>query len=101
MVGDFSMSHKDLATCGHIEKVGGVVFTSEVEHTCITGTGASHIDFVLASKTAAPYVIGLTAILDAPWGTHCGHQLRLRSEGLQLIARSLVPPRKLPQVQRP
>eukprot|EP00959_Pyramimonas_sp_CCMP1952_P421570 8831651-Pyramimonas_sp.AAC.1 len=95
------MSPLELAKCGFIEKVGAYVFVSDIEHTCVAGSGGSHIDFMLASKSACPYVLGLFPILDVPWGTHCGLSVRLRSQGMQLITRSLMPPRKLPQVVRP
>eukprot|EP00959_Pyramimonas_sp_CCMP1952_P401510 8413102-Pyramimonas_sp.AAC.1 len=95
------MSPQDLARCGFIDKVGGVVFTSDAQFTCTTGTGSSHIDYLLASRSACPYVLSLTAVLAVPWGTHIGLNLKLRGEGLQLLTRSLVLPRKLPQVPRP
>eukprot|EP00959_Pyramimonas_sp_CCMP1952_P431470 9036421-Pyramimonas_sp.AAC.2 len=48
------MSPLELAKCGFIEKVGAYVFVSDIEHTCVTGSGGSHIDFMLASKSACP-----------------------------------------------
>eukprot|EP00959_Pyramimonas_sp_CCMP1952_P376164 7879008-Pyramimonas_sp.AAC.1 len=72
------MSPTELAKCDFINKVGGVVVTSDIDSTCITGTGATHIDFMLASKSACPYALGLHPILDAPWGAHCGLSVRLR-----------------------
>eukprot|EP00959_Pyramimonas_sp_CCMP1952_P321841 6734753-Pyramimonas_sp.AAC.1 len=55
----------------------------------------------MASKSACPYALGLFPILDAPWGARCGLSVGLRGQGMQLITRSLMIPRKLPQVVRP
>eukprot|EP00959_Pyramimonas_sp_CCMP1952_P011443 240206-Pyramimonas_sp.AAC.1 len=55
----------------------------------------------MASYSALPYIVSLSAVLSVPWRPHCGLQLRLRSSGSQLLCRQLVLAAQLPQVPRP
>eukprot|EP00959_Pyramimonas_sp_CCMP1952_P217708 4553346-Pyramimonas_sp.AAC.1 len=55
----------------------------------------------MASHSCAPYIVGVTAVLAAPWRPHCGVQVRLRSSGCQLLCRELVVAARLPQAPRP
>eukprot|EP00959_Pyramimonas_sp_CCMP1952_P361694 7574953-Pyramimonas_sp.AAC.1 len=79
------MTPGELARCGFVDRVKGYIFQSDVQHTCVTGAGQSHIDYVLVNPAACPDIGQVRAVLDVPWGTHCGISISLRSAGKQLI----------------
>eukprot|EP00959_Pyramimonas_sp_CCMP1952_P214679 4492739-Pyramimonas_sp.AAC.1 len=104
VLGDFSIPSSELssgASGGFVGKIGASVLEAPIEHTCVSKSGASHINYILASPSAIPCILGVQAILDAPWKLHCATVLQLRSSGEQLITRSLLLPERLPQVGRP
>eukprot|EP00959_Pyramimonas_sp_CCMP1952_P422191 8844209-Pyramimonas_sp.AAC.1 len=60
-----------------IDNLEAVAMTADIEVTCVTGTGSSHIDYLVASVSARPFILGIQARLDVPWGTHCGLVVQL------------------------
>eukprot|EP00959_Pyramimonas_sp_CCMP1952_P275508 5758868-Pyramimonas_sp.AAC.1 len=71
--------------------------TADIEVTCVTRTGSSHIDYLVTSVSARPFILGIQARLDVPWGTHCGLVVQLAGSGQSLVTRALQLPAKLPQ----
>jgi len=101
ILGDFNIPAKTLAKTDFISKIGGTIFTGDLVTTCTAGREGSLIDYATASHNCLPFLIALTPVVQVPWKTHIGFEIRIRCAGTQLLVRNLEVPAKLPQVCRP
>ena len=100
VVGDFNMSLATLSRSGIVERLSAVVLSADVAATCNQGSG-THIDYVMCSRAALPFIVRVNPVVRVPWKPHIGLDIEFRSSGEQLLTRVLELPGKLPQAPRP
>eukprot|EP00959_Pyramimonas_sp_CCMP1952_P160236 3351513-Pyramimonas_sp.AAC.1 len=78
VLGDFNISPQNVVRSGIQDRLHGIVITAGDTATCNVGTGTV-IDYVLCSKSAAPFIVSVTPVLAVPWKPHIGLEVTLRS----------------------
>ena len=103
-IGDWNIQPSSMARTGFLERIGGHILCADIEYTCTPANSEhrpSHLDYVICSEAAKPYIRGLGAVVDVPWKPHVGLSLKLIAQGSQLYTRYLDLPARLPIVPRP
>eukprot|EP00959_Pyramimonas_sp_CCMP1952_P311690 6522968-Pyramimonas_sp.AAC.1 len=65
------MSPAALTKTGLLQKIGGMIATADVEATCLLSTG-THIDNIMCSIAARPFIPQVLPIESVPWRPHIG-----------------------------
>eukprot|EP00959_Pyramimonas_sp_CCMP1952_P387207 8114894-Pyramimonas_sp.AAC.1 len=103
VVADWNFTPPSLSRTGFLEKTGGQILCSEADFTCAPGGDLkpSHLDHLVCSAAARPYIKSVSAISDVPWRPHIGLRVDLVGASSQLFTRVLELPPRLPKVARP
>ena len=102
-MGDWNITPQYLQSSGFLQEVGGQIRCADVEYTCDPGGGkkASHLDYLVHSYAATPYIKHVEPLHDVPWKPHIALLTHFVSSGEQLLTRIMELPRRLPTSVRP
>eukprot|EP00959_Pyramimonas_sp_CCMP1952_P306575 6416214-Pyramimonas_sp.AAC.1 len=62
VVGDFNLSPAALSRAGIVERLSAEIISADIAATCNLGPG-THIDYVLCSKAARPFIVSVNPVL--------------------------------------
>ena len=94
LLADFNASPDEVREEGWLNELDAEVILPQASITCHQGAG-SLIDFGVASKCLAPYILSFLVDTSVPWGPHDGLRLRLGRDPRAVMVRALTRPRPL------
>eukprot|EP00959_Pyramimonas_sp_CCMP1952_P392917 8233127-Pyramimonas_sp.AAC.1 len=76
IIGDFNIPATVLAKTDFASAIGGRACAEDLVTACSAGSTGSLIACTIASSACLPYLVSITPVVQVPWNTRIGFQLR-------------------------